>query len=49
MLCVNLNRLAVEIVVDAEVVLGWVTEESNYILHHAYLIMDCRILINWIP
>lgn len=49
MLCVNLNRLAVEIEVDAKVVIGWVTEEFNYILQHASLIMDCKTLINWIP
>ena len=48
MLCVNSNQLAVEIEVDAKVVLGWVTKEFNYILHHASLIMDCRTLINWI-
>lgn len=49
MLCVNLNLLAVEIEVDAKVVLGWVTEEFNYILHHASLIINCRTLINRIP
>ena len=42
MLCVSLNLLAVEIELDAKIVLGWVFEDFNSNLHHASLIMDCR-------
>ena len=48
-LCVNLNLLAIEIEVDARVILRWVTEEFNSNLHHTSLIMDCKTLISWIP
>ena len=47
MLCVNLNRLTVEIEVDAKIVFGWVTEEFNYILHHTSLIMDYKTLVKF--
>ena len=48
-MCIILNLLAVEIEIDARVLLGWVTEEYNGNLHHASLIMDCITLINLIP
>ena len=44
-LCISLNLLAVEIELDAKVVLGWITEEFNSNLHHASLILDCMTLI----
>ena len=39
---VSLNLLAVEIELDAKIVLSWVFEDFNSNLHHASLIMDCR-------
>jgi len=49
LLCIILNLLAIEIEIDARVLLDWVTEEYNDNLHHASLIMDCMTLINLIP
>ena len=46
--CISLNLLAVEIELDAKVVLGWITEEFNSNLHHASFIWDCRTLIDQI-
>ena len=47
-ICKNLNLLVVEIEVDAHVVLGWISDNSNGNLHYASLILDCRILIGQI-
>ena len=44
MSCVSLNLLAVEIELDAKIVLGWVSKDFNSNLHYASLIMDCRLL-----
>ena len=46
--CISLNLLAVDIELDAKVVLGWITEEFNSNLHHASFIWDCRTLIDQI-
>ena len=48
-LCISLNLVAIEIEVDAKVVLGWITNNFNTNLHHASLIMDYRTLISQIP
>lgn len=45
-LCISLNLLAVEIELDAKVVLGWITKEFNSNLHHVSFIWDCRTLID---
>ena len=47
-LYINLNLLAVELELDANVVLGWVSGSFNSNLHHASLIIDYRTLINLI-
>ena len=41
--------MALEIEVDAKVVLEWMTNEYSYNLNHSPLIMDCRTLINQVP
>lgn len=48
-ICKNLNLLVVEIEVDAHVVLGWNSDNSNGNLYYASPILDCRILIGQIP
>lgn len=48
-LCINLNLLAVELELDANVMLGWVSGNFNSNLDHASLIMNYRTLINQIP
>ena len=45
-LCFSLNIVALEIEVDAKVILDWVLIEHNCNLNHTTLIMDCRALIN---
>ena len=47
--CRELNLSAVEIEIDAKVVLGWISDSYNYNLHHATLILDCRTIISQIP
>ena len=47
-LYINLNLLAVELELDANVVLGWVSGSFNSNLYHASLIIDYRTLINLI-
>ena len=48
-ICRELNLSAVEIEIDAKVVLGWVSDTYNCNLHHAALILDCKTLISQIP
>ena len=45
-LCISLNIVALEIEVDAKVILDWVLNEHNCNLNHTTLIMDCRAFIN---
>lgn len=45
----ELNLSAVEIEIDAKVVLMWISDLHNYNLHHATLILHCRTLISQIP
>ena len=45
-LCFSLNIVALEIEVDAKVILDWVLNEHNCNLNHTTLIMDCRAFIN---
>lgn len=45
-LCIALNILALEIRIDAKIVLDWISSESNCNLNHFSLIMDCKTLIN---
>lgn len=45
-LCIALNILALEIQIDAKIVLYCISSESNCNLNHSSLIMDCRTLIN---
>ena len=48
-LCISLNLMALEIEVDAKVVLEWMTNEHSFNLNHSPLIMDYRILIKQVP
>ena len=49
LMCRNLNLVAMEIELDAKLVIGWIFEEYNSNLQHAALILDCRTLISHIP
>ena len=44
-LCINLNLVAVEIEVNAKVVVGWIINDFNSNLHHASHTMDYKTLI----
>ena len=48
-LCIALNILALEIRIDAKIVLDGISSESNCNLNHFSFIMDCRTLINQFP
>ena len=41
--------MALEIEIDAKVVLEWMTNEHSFNLNHSPLIMDCRTLIKQVP
>ena len=49
LMCRNLNLVAMEIELDAKLVIGWIFEEYNSNLQRAALILDCRTLISHIP
>lgn len=46
LMCRNLNLVAIEIELDAKVVVGWISEEYNSNLQHAAFILICRTLIS---
>ena len=48
-LCIFLHIMALEIEVDAKVILEWMTSEHSNNLNHSPLIMDCKALINQVP
>ena len=48
-LCNSLHIVALEIEVDAKVILEWMTSEHSNNLNHSPLIMVCRALINQVP
>ena len=41
--------MALEIEIDAKVVLEWMTNEHSFNLNQSPLIMDCRTLIKQVP
>ena len=48
-LCISLHIVALEIEVDAKVILEWMISEHSNNLSHSPLIMNCRALINQVP
>ena len=48
-ICSSLNLLAVEIELDAKVVMDWVSENTTKNIAHFALISDCRQLMGQIP
>lgn len=48
-LCRDLNLPAVEIEIDAAIVLGWMSNSYSSNSYHASLILDERTIINQIP
>lgn len=47
--CINLNLAAVEVELDAKILLGWLSGQHNANKAHSLLITDCRNLLTRIP